>query len=207
MRLQTPVPSQQKVFEATYGTQEELFAMTNRLIGYSDEMVAAMSAREIKPETGLRQRAPKKPRKTPVIKPKVAPPVVKFVANAKRTIPVPKKIPSRPLQNAKLPKPSPEMLARQKAAQKASRERYLKENASRIEAVKRKAREKAVEVRRLLGNEVLRVRRQDWSRARLWRDNLVFCIDIMCALTVSWDYEQAINHSFRHHCRDPRQCG
>ncbi|MDP2761594.1 MAG: Ref family recombination enhancement nuclease [Sideroxyarcus sp.] len=39
-----PFHHNKKAFEAQYGPQEELFALTNKLIGYTDERIAAMVA-------------------------------------------------------------------------------------------------------------------------------------------------------------------
>jgi len=52
-----PFHHNKETFEDTYGTQDELFALTNKLIGYTDEMIADMAA--------PRPAAVRTPRKSP----------------------------------------------------------------------------------------------------------------------------------------------
>lgn len=124
-----PFHHNKEAFEAAYGTQDELFALTNKLIGYDDATIEKMSTQADSPK-------PQKPRKA---KKKVVAAIKKpvIVVAKKKVAPAKKKF-----------TPSPEMIARQKELQAKAKKAFLEKNASAIEAAKLRSKAFMAERRR-----------------------------------------------------------
>lgn len=118
-----PFHHNKEAFEALYGTQDELYELTNRLIGYTP--VEVDSVKKSRPKLACRKATPDK-----------------AVPKAKR---IPKsKSPSKGKSADEAARD------RQKDFRRAAKARYLEQNKEKIEAAKEKSKAMATERRRLL---------------------------------------------------------